>query len=315
MTDHTYRLSVDKYAHRDWRADRTPAMTVESGATITFECAPGTGDAIDPSTTAAEAEAAPFPGHMLTGPVEIETAQPGDVLEVEIQSVETADWGFTFIPPGASDDRGLLSEEFPEPYLYHWDLDKTGKFVDGIEVPLDPFPGTVGVAPAGKPQSTIPPRTVGGNMDISSLTAGSKLFVPVAVEGGLLSVGDGHAAQGDGEVCVTALETAITLTVEVTVHSDYSIETPRFVTPGQDQRDGSGYATVGIAKSLNMAAKRAIKAMVEDLVEHQGLTRQQAYVLCSVAVDLQINEVVNQPNVVVSALLPECVVESTHLCP
>lgn len=315
MTEAEYTLSATEASHRDWRADRQPALTVGSGATVEIECLPGTGHAIDRSTTAAEAAAAPFPGHMLTGPIEIAGAEPGDALEIEIRSVETDSWGFTFIPPGASDDRGLLSETFQEPYLYHWDLNGTGRFVDGIEVPLEPFPGTVGVAPNGGPQSTVPPRTVGGNMDIPALTAGSRLFLPIAVEGGLLSIGDGHATQGDGEVCVTAVETAMTITVWLSLHTDRSIETPRFVTPGRDRTNAGGYATVGVADSLEVAARRAVRSMVDDLATYREMTRQQAYVLCSVAVDLQINEVVNYPNVVVSAVLPADVVDSGTLTP
>ena len=184
-----------------------------------------------------------------------------------------------------------------------------GHFVKGIEVPLDPFPGVIGVAPAEPGEhGTLPPRSVGGNMDIKHLTAGSTLYLPAAVDGGLFSVGDCHAAQGDGEVCVTGIEAPMAVTARFTVRSDRSIDQPQFETAGPFTPSGADepmYGTAGISDDLMEATKLAVRHMIDHLAAERGLTRGEAYILCSAAVDLKINEVVDAPNWTVSAYLPE----------
>lgn len=309
-----YVLSAKESHHRTWDSELEPRLTVESGSIVQFDCQPGAGDAITPKTTAKEAASKPFPGHVLTGPVAIDNTEPGDVLEIDFLDIAHGEWGHTLIPPG-EDGQGLLPEEFEKPYLYHWDLeDKTAEFVDGIEIPLTPFPGTVGVAPDKEgTQSTIPPRQVGGNMDIKYLTEGSKLFLPIEISGGLLSMGDGHAAQGDGEVCLTAIETELTVKAKLTVRSDMSITTPQFCTQTrylEGKQKSETYGTVGIGESLLDASKEAIREMILHLESERGLDRYESYVLCSVVVDLAINEVVNDPNWVVTASIPESIFPS-----
>ena len=293
--------------HRQWDNALTPALTVSDGDVVQISCRQASGDAIGPTTTDAEAAAAPFPGHLLTGPIQVEGACPGDVLAVEILAVDTGEWGHTVVHPSGS-DRGLLADRFPDPAIYHWDLGtEQARFRhrDDVAVPLAPFPGTVGLAPAADGEhSTIPPRSVGGNLDVKYLTAGSTLFLPVAVDGGLLSIGDGHAAQGDGEVCVTALEAPITATVRISCRPDMNVAAPEY-TIGTRRWDGQRYGTTGIGAEFQAAARDAVSAMIDRLVA-QGLTDEEAYVLCSVAADLSVNELVNE-RVVVSAQLPEVV--------
>ena len=307
--DHT--ISHEDAVHTAWNNDLDPALTVDSGAVVEFDCHHANGDNLTGETQSADLPDVEFVGHWLTGPVAVRGARPGDVLTVEFKAISHGDWGYTLIRRGESEG-GLLPEDFPEPYLYHWDLDdNVGYFENGIEIPLDPFPGVAGVAPeTDGDHSTSPPRDVGGNLDIKHLTAGSTLYLPVAVDGALFSLGDGHAAQGDGEVCISPIETTLDLTVELTVCKDMSIDRPQFETSGPftpTGRDEPMYATTGIDADLMDASKAAIRAMIERLHGQKGLSRPQAYALCSVAADLKINEIVNDPNYVVSAYLAESI--------
>ncbi|ELY68713.1 acetamidase/formamidase family protein [Natrinema versiforme] len=300
----------DETVHSAWDNSLEPVQTVESGDVVRITCRDSTGGQFGPDSTVADiADLDIDRVHTLTGPVAIEGARPGDVLEVELLAVDHSGWGVTLILPSEA-ELGLLAEEFPEPDLYVWDLeDGVGRFANGIEVPLDPFPGIMGVAPAEDgAHSTFPPRSVGGNMDIKQLTAGSTLYLPVAVEDALFSVGDGHAAQGDGEVCGTGIEAPMTVTCRFTLRSDLSIDQPQFETTGPftpSGRDEPMYGTTGIADDLQEAARDAVRQLIDHLEAERGLERREAYMLCSVAVDLKINEVVNAPNWVVSAYLPE----------
>jgi acetamidase/formamidase len=181
--------------------------------------------------------------------------------------------------------------------------------VDGIEVPIDMFPGTIGVAPDGPGEhDTLPPRSVGGNMDVKHMTAGSTVYLPVEVEGALFSTGDCHAAQGDGEVCVTVIEAPMFVTARFGLEKQAGIEQPRFETEGPFTPTGSDeptYGTTGIADDLMEATKLAVRHMIDHLHRERDLSREEAYILCSAAVDLKISEVVDAPNWTVSAYLPE----------
>ncbi|MFC7251516.1 acetamidase/formamidase family protein [Halomicroarcula sp. GCM10025324] len=302
-------LSHESALHTSWNNDIPPALEVESGAVVQFDCLNDSGPNITPETDSADLPDIEFVGHHLTGPVAVEGAEPGDVLQVEILDVDHADWGYTLIRSG---DRnvGLLPEMFSDPYLYHWDLDEdVAHFEQGIEVPTAPFPGVVGVAPAeAGTHETGPPRAVGGNMDIKHLSAGSVVYLPVAVTDALFSIGDGHAAQGDGEVCISAIETPTTVTTRLTLRKDLDIDTPQFETNGPftpSGHDEKMYATTGIRDDLMAASKDAVRQLIEHLHDRRGLTKQEAYVLCSVAADLKINEVVDEPNWVVSAYIAQ----------
>ena len=300
-------LSHETALHTSWDNGLDPALRVESGDVVRFECLNDSGPRITPETESSDLPDVEFIGHHLTGPVAVEGADPGDVLQIDILDVDHDDWGYTMIRSGER-EKGLLPEEFPDPFLYHWDLSEgVGRFENGIEVPLDPFPGVVGVAPDAEGEHfTGPPRRVGGNLDIKHLTAGATVYLPVAVEDALFSIGDGHAAQGDGEVCISAIETPTTITARLGVREDLDIDAPQFETTGPFRPSGNrgpAYATTGVRDDLMDATKDAVRAMVDHLHARRGLAREEAYVLCSVAGDLKINEVVDEPNWVVSMYL------------
>jgi acetamidase/formamidase len=284
-----------------------PALTVESGDEITFETRGGQDGYYTKRSTADDVvRRPPSRGKALTGPVFIRDARPGDAVEVEVLEMQTWDWGHTLIQSGL----GLLPDELPGPYLKIWDLTSgtTARFSDGIEIPIEPFLGVIALCPGDPgPHHTMPPRRVGGNMDVKHLTVGSTLWLPVEVEGALLTVGDAHAAQGDGEVCVTAIETGATATLRVTVRQGLELTGPEFRTAGPltpRTNTGPWYATTGIAPDLMDATKDAVRAMIRYLRRTQDLSAEEAYALASVAADLKINEVVDRPNWVVSACLP-----------
>lgn len=306
-----YRLSDhDANIHNAWDNSLDPILTVDPGDVVRFECRDATDQQVNVETTVDDVPELSFdPVHPLTGPVAIDGATQGDVLEIELLDFQHKGWGYTLFFPGDM-GLGLLPDDFPEPGLHIWDLDgDTGRFVNGIKVPLDCFPGVIGVAP-GDPgeHDTLPPRSVGGNVDIKHLTAGSTLYLPIEVDGALFSTGDCHAAQGDGEVCVTGIEAPMFVTCRFDVRSDMDIEQPQFecdhpFTPtGIDE---PMYATSGIDDDLMEATKKAVRYMIDHLNAERGLSRAEAYILCSAAIDLKINEVVDAPNWVVSAYLAE----------
>ena len=308
-----HRLSdADENVHSVWDNDIEPALTVSPGDVVQFDCRDAVDGQIDHDTTAAEITDVSFdPVHPLTGPVAVEGADPGDVLEVQLLDLEHEGWGFTNYFPSEM-GLGLLPEAFDEPGLHVWDLEgDVGHFVGGIEVPLDPFPGVIGVAPAADgTHDTLPPRSVGGNLDVKQATAGSTVYLPVEVEGASFSTGDCHAAQGDGEVCVTGIEAPMTVTARLDVRSDLSVEQPELATTGPftaTGRDEPAYATTGVADDLMEATRLAIRHAIDHLATHRGLSRGEAYVLCSAAVDLKISQVVDAPNWTVTAFLPESI--------
>jgi len=312
----TYSIDHDLSAtesnvHREWNPGLDPVLSVEPGDIVRFECRDSWDGLVDKQTTVSDFESLGRSGGMpLTGPVAVWGAEPGDVLKVNLLEIDHADWGWTVFRPG-DQEFGLLADEFLEWGFHYWDLDPDdaiGHFVNGIDIPLDPFPGTIGVAPGGDgSHSTTPPRNVGGNMDTKYLTAGSTLKLPVETDGALFNIGDGHATQGDGEVCGGAIETEITVTAELSLRTDETVKRPQYhiQEPPRSLVTGPAYATMGISSDLKTAAKQAVSDLVAHLHEHRGLTREQAYILCSVASDLRINELVDEPNWAVSAVISE----------
>jgi acetamidase/formamidase len=297
----------DGQVHYEWNNALPARLEIEPGETVVFV----TRDAADryyrPASTHADVLArGPFRGHPLTGPVRVKGARPGDVLVVEILEVKPADFGWTAVRPG----RGLLPEaDFSKPYLQIWDLaDGTHARAGRIAVPIDPFPGVMGTAldlPGG--HSTMPPRKNGGNMDIKQLTAGATLYLPVWVDGALFSVGDAHAIQGDGEVCVTAVEMAGRVTLRFGLERGRGLAEPQLRTtrPPSSTAPGPWFATTAHGPDLFAASQQAVRYMIDHLVRERALSREEAYILCSVTVDLKISEIVDAPNWIVSAFLPE----------
>jgi acetamidase/formamidase len=300
----THELAAD-LVHYVWDRSLAPRLEIESGDVVVVSCRDSADGYYRRGMSAADVGKRVPKGHPLSGPITVAGARPGDVLQVDVLELVPGDLGYTSFRPGA----GLLTDDFPAPYLKLWELDgDRAELKPGVRVPLAPFLGVMGLALAEPGEhKTAPPRAQGGNLDVKQLTAGSTLYLPVAVEGALFSCGDGHAAQGDGEVCITAIETTMRATLRLAVRRDLRLERPEFEVPGSlapRTNAGGHYATTGIAPDLMTATKDAVRGMIAHLVARRGLTREEAYVLCSVAVDLKISEVVDAPNWVVTAFLP-----------
>jgi len=246
------------------------------------------------------------------GPIAIDGAEPGDAIKVTLVDFKPCGWGWTANIPGF----GLLADQFKEPALNIWKYDANTlapAMFGPAKVPLKPFAGTIGLAPAEPGHhSVVPPRRVGGNMDIRDLAKGSELYLPVEVKGALFSLGDTHAAQGDGEVCGTAIESQLDVTVKLELVKNANLTFPRFRTPGPVTRhlDEKGYdVTTGIGSDLMEGAKAAVSGMVELLSKRHNIAPVEAYMLCSVCGDLRISEIVDMPNWVVSFYFPRVVME------
>ena len=294
--------------HQTWDNAIEPRLRIRSGDTVTFQTMDASNGFYDPALGRAVDDAPPFAGHPLTGPVWIEGAEVGDTLEVEVVEILTGDWGYTAFSPG----RGLLPDDFDTPHLHRWDLrSDPAEFLPGISIPQEPFLGVMGVGLAESgPHNTAPPRRNGGNVDIKQLTAGVTLWLPILVDGALFSCGDGHAAQGDGEVCITAIETPTTSTLRFTLHKGGAPAELQFRIPGpiNARTNAAGwFATTAHGPDLHASSQMAIRYMIEHLVQNHGLRPEDAYILCSVVVDLRISEIVDAPNWIVSAFLPNAI--------
>jgi formamidase len=345
--------------HNRWHPDIAPVVEADEGEEVALETRDAVDGYLNAKSTEADFPGMPVGGiHPLTGPVLVKGTRPGDLLEIEFVDIVPQPWAFTAIVPGL----GFLRDVMTSPFLVRWDIADgwaTSRQLPRVRIPGAPFMGISGVAPSREqvasftrreadllarggfvfppdvagavPASgpvareglrTLPPRETGGNFDVKQLTKGARLLLPVAVEGALFSTGDGHFAQGDGEVCVCAVEMGATCVVRFRVHrgeaarrgirwprfqrTDYFVD-PRWAAP---QRFS---ATMGMpvdengvnqGENLTTACRSAVLNMM-DLLQERGFTREQAYVICSVAVDLRISNVVDVPNYVVSALLPE----------
>jgi acetamidase/formamidase len=306
----THTVPADP-AHHTWDVRHPPVCRVESGDTILIQTRDVSDNQITlSSTTAALASLAARDrrrSYPLAGPVYVNGAAPGDTLAVEIVTLRPEAWGWTAFFPG----RGLLPDDFTEPYLRIFDLrgGDAARMRDDIAIPIAPFFGTMGVCPAGaREQAVMPPGTFGGNMDIRQLTAGATVYLPVQVDGALFSCGDAHAAQGDGEVCITGIEASMRATLRLTVQKGRFLAAPQFAVPGplvaSRINAGGWYGTTGVGPDLYRAAQDAVRAMIAHLTAAYALSREDAYVLASLCVDLRISEIVDAGQYIVSALLP-----------
>ena len=300
--------------HYGWDNAHPAVLRVAPGDSIEFDVIDASGGQLGPDSTPADLANLDFAAvNPLAGPIHVDGAEPGDVLKVTLLEFAPSGWGWTANIPGF----GLLADQFTAPALHVWHYDARtlapAFFGSRARVPLKPFTGTIGVAPAEAGlHSVVPPRRVGGNMDVRDLARGTELLLPVEVGGALFSVGDTHAAQGDGEVCGTAIESPMRVALRLDLIKQVSLEFPRFTTPGPVTRhlDARGYdVTTGIGPDLMEAARAAVRAMVELLVRRHGLPAIDAYMLCSVCGDLRISEIVDQPNWTVSFYFPRIVFE------
>jgi acetamidase/formamidase len=303
--DASVHVARDQY-HLAWDRSIEPVLTVASGDSVEIDALDASGGQITESSTLEDLNTLDFSRvDQVNGPIAIDGAEPGDTLEIELLDFQPATWGWTASIPGF----GLLAEDFPNPALIISHNDgRTAELLQGTQIPLAPFCGELGVAPPDEgPHSTIPPDVFGGNMDTRHLTAGTRLFLPVFARGARFSLGDGHAAQGDGEVCGTAIETPMLATVRLTVRKDVHVTAPEFLTPGPlaaAANTGPFYATDGVGPELRAAAQDATRRMIEYLGREHGISPVDAYLLCSVACDLKISEVVDAPNWIVSCYCP-----------
>jgi acetamidase/formamidase len=305
-TSSAIHVSRDRF-HLAWDPAVPAIETVRSGAEVEFDLLDASGGQLTASSTVTDLAALDFSRvDQVNGPIAVEGAAAGDVLQVELLEFEPADWGWTAAIPGF----GLLADDFPEPAYRVTRVPGPGgraEFLPGVRVPVVPFCGELGVAPIDGPRSTIPPDLHGGNMDTRHLTAGATLFLPVFHDGARFSIGDGHAAQGDGEVCGTAIETPMRALVRLTVRKDLALAGPEFITAAGSAAEvpvGRRYATDGIGPDLLVAARDAVRRMIDWLGREHGLAPIDAYMLCSVGIDLRISEIVDVPNFVVTAHCP-----------
>jgi formamidase len=346
--------------HNRYHPDIDPILEVEEGEEIGLETRDAVDGQITPETTVADFPKINRGRiHPLTGPVFVKGAEPGDLLEIEFLDIASQPRAFTSIFPGG----GFLRDVMTEPFLAHWKIAggwATSEQIPGVRIPGAPFMGISAVAPSAEklvewtererrvrdrggmapppdlngavPDGrcglaglrTIPPRENGGNFDVKQLTKGAKLFLPVFTLGALFSTGDAHFAQGDGEVCLTAVEMGATVVVRFRIHKG-AARARRFSAPVFSQQQFFADPKIAVperflgvmgmpissdgeieAENLNLACRNAVLNMIE-LLQERGFTREQAYVICSVAVDLRISNVVDVPNYVVSALLPELI--------
>ena len=286
--------------HNRWSSTIPPQLTVPSGAVVEAFTKEASDGQITEATTAEDLLTVDFDLiHALTGPIYVEGASPGDLLAVTLHEIEVQGWGWAGIFPGF----GFLPEDFPGPWIRGFPMAPGATevaFNDDITIQLAPFAGVMGVAPATDSMLvTIPPRTNGGNMDNRHMIAGTTVYFPVQVEGALFSIGDTHAAQGDGEVSGSAIETPMRIVFEVEV-----MENTRGMVEPQYESDDY-YAVTGFATTIDEAARKATRYMIDYLVAEHGLTPEEAYVLCSIAGDMKISETVDVPHMLVSMHMPK----------
>ena len=298
MNTHNLRASPETVRIGVFNAMFPPVMTIESGDRVEVQCVSGREPVMPPAdspfTVPPELSAiiAANPGvqagHIVTGPIAIAGAMPGDTLEIRIEKiVPGADWGYNLIRPLA----GTLPEDFHETTLMHIPVDKGRGICTlpwGTELNLAPFFGVMGVAPPPEfgTIASKEPRIHGGNLDNKEMTAGSTLFLPVWVPGANFSVGDGHGVQGDGEVCVTALEMCLTGTFTFILHKGQALKMPRAETP-------THYISMGLNEDLDQAMKQALREMIVFICGRTNLSREQAYSFCSLAVDFHVTQTVH----------------------
>jgi formamidase len=368
IAGNVHRVSVDRskpladqpsVGHNRWHPDIPPIVRAEPGDRVILETLDALDGQITAQSTAADVAAVNLDVvHPLTGPVYVNGAEPGDLLEVNIVDVEPQPFAFTTQVPGF----GFLRDEFPDPHIVRWQIAEgyaTSDDLPGVRIPGASFPGVIGLAPgqellqkitareqrlaerggvvltpsatsavpsderiANEALRTIPPRETGGNLDVKQLGKGVRLNLPVTAPGALFSIGDAHFAQGDGECCGTAIEMGATFHLEFRIHKGVAAQRGiRDVQFARDDYYGPPelavprrlYATTGMSigkdgenqsEDATLAARNALLNMIEYLGQERGYSRQQAYALASVAVDLKISELVDVPNFVVSAFLP-----------
>jgi acetamidase/formamidase len=308
-----YHLSAEP-THSRWNHALPPRLTIAPGDTVHMSCLDASGGQVKPTSTLDEYLAIDRGRiHALTGPIFIEGAEPGDVLEIKVVQVEHRGWGWTSVIPGL----GFLKEQFSEPYLFHWALDReVSRSLGTAVVPLRPFCGVMGVAPAEAGEfRTRPPGPFGGNMDVRELCTGATLYLPVLHPGALFSAGDAHAAQGDGEVCINGIECPADVALRFRLHRQQPLAGPLLESAESLSPDAPADAWIVVESDADplQAARAATLRMIDLLVAKWSFAPIEAYLLCSVAMKLRMSQVVNEPMITVSAAMPKCVLPSRKM--
>lgn len=313
MAEHT--LSAEP-THSRWNRALQPRMRVTSGDIVRMECVDSSGAQCHASMTLAEyLKIDRDKIHALTGPIFVEGAEPGDVLQVDVLDIAHKGWGWTSVVNGL----GFLKQRFSEPFFFIWKLEgAVSKSIAPAVVPLRPFCGVMGVAPAEDGEfRTRPPGIFGGNMDVRQLCAGATLYLPVLNRGALFSAGDAHAAQGDGEVCINGIECPADVTLRFQVHKRRSLPGPLLETPPTRKLEADSEAgewiVVESALDATAAARAATSRMIDLLADRWGFNPVHAYLLCSVAMNLRFSQVVNEPIYTVSAAISKQVLPTRKL--
>ena len=311
MAEH--KLSADP-THSVWNRALPPRLHIQPGDTVHCECVDSSGSQVNPKTTLSEyLQIDRTRIHALTGPIYVDRAEPGDVLQVDVLKVAHKGWGWTSVIAGL----GFLKQRFDEPFLFHWKLEgAVSRSLAPAVVPLRPFCGVMGVARAEDGEfRTRPPGPFGGNMDVRQLGTGATLYLPVLNPGALFSAGDAHAAQGDGEVCINGIECPADVSLRFRLHKQQRLAAP-VVESGVyrgNETGGDAWLVVESAENAVDAARAATSRMIDLLVDRWGFTPIHAYVLCSVAMNLHMSQVVNEPMFTVSAELPKSLLPSRRL--
>jgi acetamidase/formamidase len=304
MTKHF--LDRDKTVNR-WNNAYPPRLFIDPGDTVTMAMKDASDGQVSPGMSAEEfAKIDTTRIHSLTGPIAIAGAEPGDHLAVDILDYEHEGWAWTSIIPGL----GLLADDFRQHFLFHWKLEGTQTHsFPGVTLELNPFAGIIGVQRAESGEfRTRPPGLFGGNMDVKHLTAGSTLLLPVFTSGGLLCAGDCHAAQGDGEVSINGMEAPMRMTLRVNLRKGQPLEGPEFITPGP--LVPSRYAAkpwrgfIASDPDVREACKTVVRRAIDFIMKRLGVSPEEAYILCSVVLDLKISQLVNIPMITVTGYLP-----------
>jgi acetamidase/formamidase len=313
MTEHI--LSAEP-THSVWDRSLAPRLRIEPGDEVQIECVDASGGQVHPGMTTAEYLAIDRTRiHALTGPIWVEGAEPGDVLQIDILSTRHASWGWSSVLAGL----GFLKDRFREPYLFHWTLEgESTRSLEPAVVPVRPFLGVMGVARADDGKfRTRPPGPFGGNLDVRELCAGSRLYLPVFNHGALFSCGDGHAAQGDGEVCINGIECPLDVTLGFRLHKHQPLAGPLVEASEKAAADSTADAWVVVETGTDLAetSRAATSRMVDLLASRWGFSDVHAYILCSVALKLRLSQVVNEPVYTVSAAISKQILPQRELFP
>jgi len=313
VTEHV--LSAEP-THSLWDRSLKPRLHIELGDEVQIECVDASGGQVAPGSTLPEYLSIDRTRiHALTGPIWIESAEPGDVLQVDVLATRHGGWGWSSVVEGL----GFLKDRFREPYLFHWLLEgEATRSLEPAIVPVRPFLGVMGVARAQDGAfRTRPPGPFGGNLDVRELCAGSTLYLPVYNAGALFSCGDGHAAQGDGEVCINGIECPLDVTLRFRLHKHQPLTGPIVEASERTARDSTSDAWVVVESGIDLAetARTATLRMIDLLVSRWGFSEVHAYLLCSVALKLRLSQVVNEPMFTVSAAVSKQILPARELFP